>query len=119
LNADLFAKGSYTYIASTSYSGKSQSVSGNFNVESIQLEQFDLTARHGLLKSLSQKYGGSMVYPSDISTLESVLLNNQNIKPVMYQSSSTKSLINLKWLFFVLLTLLSIEWFLRRYFGNY
>jgi hypothetical protein len=88
-------------------------------VEAIQLEHYDLTARHGLLRGISEKYNGKMVYPSEISSLKDLLLNNVNIKPVMYQTNSTKAIINLKWLFFLLIFLLGIEWFLRRYFGNY
>lgn len=119
LNADLFAQGSYTYTASTSYNNQTQTASGRFNVEAIQLEQFDLTARHGLLNGLSEKYGGQMIYPSNIASLKDILLGNENIKPVMYQTNSTKAIIHLKWLFFLILLLLSVEWFLRRYFGNY
>lgn len=119
LNADLFPNGSYSYTASVSYSGKVQSVTGKFNVESIQLEQFDLTARHGFLKALSQKYNGDMISIAGIASLRDKLLNDPNIKPVLYQSKSTKAIIHLKWLFFLILTLLSLEWFLRRYFGNY
>ena len=119
LNADLFPQGSYTYTSSTNFNGKVLTVNGKFNVESVQLEQFDLTARHGLLKGLSEKYNGKMLYPAEISSLKDVLLNNENIKPVMYQTNSTKAIIHLKWLFFLILTLLAAEWFLRRYFGNY
>lgn len=119
LNADLFPQGSYSYTATTNYNGKLLSALGKFNVASIDLEQFDLTARHGLLKGLSEKYNGQMFYPNQISTLGDSLLLNPNIKPVMYQSTSTKSIIHLKWIFFLLMALLSIEWFLRRYFGNY
>ena len=119
LNADLFPQGSYTYISSTYFNGKVLTATGKFNVESVQLEQFDLTARHGLLRGLSEKYNGTMLYPSEISSLKDMLLNNENIKPIMYQSNSTKAIIHLKWLFFLILTLLAAEWFLRRYFGNY
>ena len=119
LNADLFPQGSYSYIASTTYNNKALTTNGRFNVEAIQLEQYDLTARHGLLKSLSNQYNGKMVYPNDIMSLKDLLLQNKNIKPVLYQTSSTKAIIHLKWLFFLILTLLSTEWFLRRYFGNY
>ncbi|MBL0100898.1 MAG: hypothetical protein IPP49_13410 [Saprospiraceae bacterium] len=119
LNADLFSQGSYTYTASVNQNGKVLTSTGKFNVESIQLEHFDLTARHGLLKGLSEKYGGTMVYPSQIATLQDLLLKNENIKPMLYQSNSTKGIIHLKWLFFLILALLASEWFLRRYFGNY
>ncbi len=119
LNADLFPKGTYSYISSVVFNGKELKSTGKFNVESLQLEQFDLTAKHGLLKSLSEKYNGLMVYPQQMQTLKEALLNNENIKPVMYESKTTKAIINLKWLFFIILGLFSLEWFLRRYYGNY
>jgi hypothetical protein len=119
LNADLFPQGVYSYVASVVYNGKELTAGGRFNVESLQLEQFDLTARHGLLKGLAEKYNGSMYYPAQLASLKDMLINNKNIKPVLYESKSTKSIINLKWLFFLILGLLTLEWFLRRYFGNY
>lgn len=119
LNAGLFPQGSYSYTASVNYSGKALTSAGRFNVESVQLEQFDLTARHGLLKSLSEKYNGTMVYPEGITLLADSLLTSDKIKPVMYQSRSTRPIIYMKWLFFLILGLLSLEWFLRRYFGSY
>ena len=88
-------------------------------MESVQLEQYDLTARHGLLKGLSEKFNGAMVYPEGIASLAETLLNNEKIKPVLYQSRSTRPIIYMKWIFFLILGLLSLEWFLRRYFGSY
>jgi hypothetical protein len=40
-------------------------------------------------------------------------------KPVLYDTVKTQSLIHLKWIFFLLLLLLTAEWFMRRYFGAY
>lgn len=119
LNADMFPKGSYGYTASVNFNGKVLTTNGRFNVESVQLEQFDLTARHRFLRSLSAKNNGEMVYLNGIESLQDMLLKNDKIKPVMYQSSSTKSIIHLKLIFFLLLFFLGIEWFIRRYFGNY
>ncbi|MCO6462841.1 MAG: hypothetical protein J5I52_01700 [Saprospiraceae bacterium] len=119
LNADLFTEGNYEYTASTHYNGKNQSVSGRFTVEPLQLEQYDLTARHGLLRNISEKYHGEMVFPKDMSKLKDLVLGNKQIKPMLYESRSTKGIIHLKSLFFLILGLLTIEWFLRRYFGNY
>ena len=119
LNADLFAQGAYSYVSSVVSNGKELVAAGKFHVESLQLEQFDLTARHSLLKSLAEKYNGTMMYPSHLPVLRDSLLNNVNIKPVLYESKSTKPIINLKWLFFLLMGLLTLEWFLRRFYGNY
>jgi hypothetical protein len=119
LNAGSFPDGIYTYVATTNYNGKALSANGRFNVESPQLEQYDLTARHGLLKSISQKYGGSQFYIKNMENIADSLLANKNVKPVMFQTNTTKSIINLRWIFGLLLLLLGGEWFLRRYFGSY
>ncbi|MCE2788958.1 MAG: hypothetical protein LW630_03475 [Saprospiraceae bacterium] len=119
LDAGLFSQGSYSYTASTNYNGKVLTTTGTFSVEAIQLEQFDLTARHGLLKSISEQTGGFLSSPQNLEALADSLLQNTNIKPVLYESKSTRHIIELKWLFFLILGLLSSEWFLRRYFGSY
>jgi hypothetical protein len=119
LDAGSFSTGVYSYVASTSYNGKALTASGRFNVESIELEQFDLTARHGLLKGLCEKYNGHMFYPANMQTIADSILANQYVKPMLFQTNSTKPIIHLKWLFFLLLLTLVGEWFLRRYFGSY
>ncbi len=119
LNAGLFPQGSFSYTATTQYNGKTLTATGRFNVESNQLELYDLTARHGLLKNLSDQYSGTMVYPKEIASLKNIMIENTQIKPVMYESRSTTGIIHLKWLFFLILALLSVEWFFRRYSGNY
>lgn len=119
LNAGLFAPGSYSYTGTVNFGGRIQTASGKFNVESIQLEQYDVTARHFLLQGLVDKMGGKLIYPNELKSLSEILVNDQQLKPVMYQSTTTKSIIHIKWIFFLLLFLLTLEWFLRRYFGSY
>ena len=119
LNAGLFPEGSYSFSAATTYSGRQLSASGKFQVESVQLEQYDLTARHSLLKGLSEKYNGLMVYPYQTDSIAGILLQEKPLKSVMYQSTVTHPVINLKWLFWVILLFISVEWFTRRYFGAY
>jgi hypothetical protein len=119
LNADLLPAGVYTYNAKTQFSGQLLTARGKFNVESIQLENYDLTARHGLLKSISDKYNGDMYYPENMENIKTAIQNNKNIQPVLYQSQSTRSLLDFKWIFFLILGLLSAEWFMRRYLGSY
>ena len=47
------------------------------------------------------------------------LKNKKSVKPVIYQTTKTRSVINLKWLCFLLMGLLTLEWFMRRYHGSY
>lgn len=118
LNAGFLPVGSYTYKANVFSNGENLSFSGQFSVEPIQLEVYETAADHGLLRLLSEKFGGEMVYPAQLSSV-SGLLDQQNIKPIIYETSKTRSVINLKWIFFLLLGLLTAEWILRRYFGAY
>lgn len=118
LNAGFLPVGNYNYKANVFSNGENLSFSGQFSVEPIQLEVYETAADHGLLRLLSEKFGGQMVYPAQLSSVND-LLEQQNIKPIIYETSKTRSVINLKWIFFLLLGLLSAEWVLRRYFGAY
>ncbi len=119
LNAGLLNIGNYTYKATTFSNGEALTYNGQFSIRPIQLELFETTADHTLLKLLSDKYGGSMVTPSNITSLSTSIKNKGNVKPVIYESTKTRSIINLRWILFILLGILTLEWFLRRYFGNY
>jgi hypothetical protein len=43
----------------------------------------------------------------------------EDISSVSYMNEEVEDIINLKWIFFVLLALLSIEWFIRKRGGAY
>ncbi|MEL6866205.1 MAG: hypothetical protein AAFP19_17380, partial [Bacteroidota bacterium] len=119
LDAGFFPVGNYTYRATVMSSGKQQTYNGQFSVQPIQLEVYETTADHKLLKLLSDKYGGKVVYPGEISSVAQLISDKETVRPVVYETSKTRSVINLRWIFFLLLTLLTLEWFLRRYFGAY
>ncbi|MEO1436373.1 MAG: hypothetical protein AAFV80_12605 [Bacteroidota bacterium] len=68
---------------------------------------------------LSEQFGGELVYDEQIGELPTKIQNSGNVAPVIYSTTKTRSIINLKWIFFVLLALLSMEWFARKYFGGY
>ena len=119
LDAGTFAQGNYTFRARTFSNGEEFLYEGQFSVEPIQLEVYETTADHRLLRLLSDKYGGQMVYPANVGNIESMISAKGTVKPLIYETTKTQPLINLKWMFFLLLVLLTTEWFLRRYFGGY
>jgi len=119
LNANLLPTGKYSFEATTNFNGQALSQKGYFSVQDIQLELYDLTARHGLLRSLSNIYGGKVVLPQEAESIIAGLTGDNKLKPTVYPTSKTKSVINFTWLFWILLALLAGEWFLRRYMGNY
>ncbi len=119
LNVGRLPEGNYKYEASTVFNNEKLKSGGAFTVKSIQLEVFESTANHQLLHLISQKNGGEVVYPNQIRSLAERINAKGFAKPVLYDTVKTRSLIHLKWIFFLLLGLLSFEWFLRRYFGSY
>jgi hypothetical protein len=119
LNAGILPVGSYTYKATTTFNSQPLTYEGRFSVQPIQLELFETTANHGVLRALSRKFGGETVLAAQLASIADKIKSNQTVKPVIYQTTSTNPLINLKWIFALLAFLLSAEWFLRRYFGAY
>jgi hypothetical protein len=119
LNAGYFPVGNYTFEGKVNAKGEQLTSKGSFSVRPIQLELFETTADHGLMRLLSTKFDGGMVYPSNIGDLKEMLKTKGNIKPKLYDTIQTRNLISLKWLFFLIMGLLTLEWFGRRYFGAY
>lgn len=119
LSAGILPVGAYTYKASTTFNGEALTYEGKFSVQAIQLELFETTANHSVLRGLSARFGGETVFPAQLASIGEKIRTNQTVKPVIYQTTSTNPLINLKWIFALLALLLSAEWFMRRYFGAY
>ena len=119
LNAGILPVGNYTFRATTGFNSQNLVYEGRFSVQPIQLELFETTANHAVLRQLSLQYGGEMVPAADLAGIAEKIKARETVKPVIYQSTHTHPLINLKWIFLLLAVLLSVEWFLRRYFGAY
>ena len=85
----------------------------------MQLEAFSTVADHRLLFQMSEKSGGKMFYPSQMEALGDSISNNNQMKPVMFATYKTESLINLWWLLAAFAAILSLEWFIRKYEGGY
>lgn len=114
-----FPEGDYSFDANTELNGVKHSFFGKFAIQPVRLEQLTTTADHGILRQLSTQYSGQVFLPGQLEELTSTLMNDENLKPVMYATTQTQPLIHLKWLCLALLGLLGLEWFLRRYFGGY
>ncbi|MGB0984610.1 MAG: hypothetical protein ACPG19_11245 [Saprospiraceae bacterium] len=119
LNAGYFPVGNYIYEGKVNVNGTQLSSKGKFSVQPIQLEVFETTADHNLLRLLSNKYEGETVYQDQLSSLVELIKAKDSVKPKLYDTMQTKNIINLKWIFFLILFLLSLEWFLRRFYGSY
>jgi hypothetical protein len=119
LNAGILPVGNYSFQASVFYSGERLTYEGQFSVKPVQLERYATTADHNLLRLLSERYGGELVYPDNIGSIAGKLQARETMKPVIYETAKTRPVMDLKWLFFVLLLIFTLEWGLRRYYGAY
>lgn len=111
-------EGVYKYVASTKLNNKEERVGGEFAVIARQAELQNLTADFDLLKKMSSNTGGQFYTLSKADDLKTAL-QAKKAKSVIHTEESYSALVNLKWVFFLLLTLISLEWFARKYFGSY
>lgn len=119
LNAGHLPTGDYTFSAEVSISGKVYNETGRFTITPVNFEDLDLHANHNLLYQLANESGGRFYSPGQSEQMISDLQNNNRLKATSYFQEMINELINLKWLFFVAMLLLSVEWFLRKFWGIY
>ncbi len=110
--------GRYNFKATTSYGAENFESLGSFTVREIQYELSDLTARHDILYTLAEQSAGKVFYPDQLEQVTSDLFDSPRLKPIIYATTSSQSLIDEKWLFILLALFLSLEWFLRRFWGS-
>ncbi|WP_421938566.1 hypothetical protein [Pedobacter sp.] len=114
LDAGAMAAGNYSYVANTTLGGKKFTASGSFYVNALIAEFQQTTANHQLLNTVARQSGGKLFMPQDLLKIVEEIGKNENIKTISYEDRKYDELINLKWLFGLILVLLSVEWFLRK-----
>lgn len=119
LNIGMLPEGIYNYRAHTSLGGVEYNASGTFTVTSEGAEAQDLTANIERMQLLASQTGGKHYYITDIQDILNDLKNDERITSVSHEEIRYAELINLKWLFFSILALITIEWLLRKISGIY
>lgn len=118
LNAGLFPPGEYHYKATVKTNNRVFVQNGTITVKAIVAEKTNTVANHALLHELAGRNGGKLFYKNELEKLKQELINNETIKPITYSQKHLSDLIDLKWIFFIIAGLLSIEWFLRKRGGS-
>lgn len=119
LDAGMMPVGDYTFEAKVNVGGKLYTQRGEFSIVALQVEMLNTIADHQLLYTIAKKHDGELVYPNELENLVKKLNSRDDIKTVSYTQNKMSDIINLKWIFFLLLTLLSLEWFIRKRNGLY
>ena len=119
LSAGIFPPGLYNYNASTKIGNNLYQKEGEFSVAEINIETMNTIADHKLLFNISKKHNGEMFYPNQLDKLAEAINKKEDIKSISYTQRRFNDIINLSWVFFLILGLLSAEWFLRKWSGTY
>jgi hypothetical protein len=119
LDAGTFPPGNYSYQAQVTLGANIYNASGQFSVSAIDLEALNTVADHHLLFQLSKESGGEMVYPSGLDQLAENLIARDDIRPVTYSRKKYEDLLNKGWVVALIISLLTMEWFLRKRAGSY
>ena len=119
LDAGIMAPGTYNYLARVINGGNSEIAKGLLIVKPLQLEHIETKANHDLLKQLSSSTGGKFVPFTELDKLAELIKKHGTVKPVMYEQKDYRDLIHQKWVFFLILFLISAEWFIRKRNGTY
>lgn len=114
LDAGTLPVGEYSYTATTKNGAKQFTATGQLTVKSLNLESRQSAANHQLLNTIAKQSGGQMLQPSQINRLANLIRKNENIKTVVYEDKHYSDIIDVKWVFALILILLSLEWFLRK-----
>uniref|UniRef100_UPI0032168803 hypothetical protein n=1 Tax=uncultured Draconibacterium sp. TaxID=1573823 RepID=UPI0032168803 len=119
LNAGHLPMGDYTFFADVTIGNEKYTESGSFTVTPVNTENTITRANHNMLYQLASQSGGQFYLPGQTGNLISELKSGNTLKVSNYFQEMVNELLNLRWLFFVLLMLMCVEWFLRKYWGIY
>jgi hypothetical protein len=114
LDAGTMPAGNYSYLANTELGGKKFTAAGSFYVNALIAEYQQTTANHQLLNTMSKQSNGKLFMPENLLKIADEITKNENIKTISYEDRKYNELINMKWLFGLILILLGVEWFLRK-----
>lgn len=119
LDAGKFPPGNYAYEARTESDGKPLISRGQFSVSAIDLEALNTIADHQLLYQLATENGGRMYYTDELALLADDILGRDDIRTVTYSRKKYEDVLNKTWVLILILSLLALEWFLRKRAGSY
>jgi hypothetical protein len=114
LDAGTLPTGEYTYTATTKLGDKPYTATGRLTVKQLNSEARQSTANHRLLNAMAAQSGGVMLQPAETGKLADLIRKNEDIKTVVYEDKQYSDLADVKWVFVLMLALLSTEWFLRK-----
>jgi hypothetical protein len=111
--------GLYSFRAETDPGTGVLTKTGNFVVTSLILEDVNSVADHRLLDAIAAETGGESYFPDEIDEMIETIINRDDIKPVVYSKKRYTDLVDFYPLLILLILMMGVEWFLRKFSGSY
>lgn len=108
--------GNYTYEIEVL--GQNIKKYGSLSISEFKIEEQFLTANKQKLKQLAYNSKTKLYHKSELDSIFKVLLENQNLQTIQKSNIEKQSLMQWQVLLFIIVFLLAIEWFIRKYFGK-
>tara|TARA_R110001583_G_scaffold135989_1_gene287815 strand:+ start:19209 stop:21236 length:2028 start_codon:yes stop_codon:yes gene_type:complete len=108
--------GEYEYTVSVE--NQTTTVSGSFKILPFEVEQQFANANEKALKIVVAKTNGDIFYANQDAELIENLKADPRFKSIQKTTTVKTPLIDWKWILGLILFLLSVEWFTRKYFGK-
>ena len=126
LDCGRMSPGEYSWRAMTVIDNKVEKLSGGFVVSEVKAELISESANHDILKRIGSKTGGEFL--GEISTsyekemgeeFAQKIVSNINKKDILHEFTERLELINKKFILWLVLGGLTLEWVVRRRQGGY
>ncbi len=114
-NAGDLPAGNYQFSVTEKNSGLS--TSGSFEVIQYSTEQQFSSSNLQAMQDFAENNEATVYFPDQVEKLKNELLNNSVLKPLRKAQQKSVSLIDWYYLLFLLIFILAVEWFYRKYLG--
>ena len=115
LNAGILPPDSYSFVATTKLgTDKNHVAKGKFVIAQQNIEYKQTTANHQLLYTLAKQTGGGLLKPTEFNAIADSIRKNDHIKTISYDHKRYSEILDQPWLLVLIVTLLAVEWFVRK-----
>jgi hypothetical protein len=109
------SEGGYRFNAVGTHSGKTIGQDlGEFSIGQSAIEFVNLKANEALMRQLALRTGGSFVWGKNLPALADSILQLETLKPLSNYTTTTQGLQRFVWPILLILSILSVEWVLRK-----
>ena len=91
---------------------------GSFKITEYTIEEQFTRPNVKKLKSLATNVGGKLFFKNDATPLIESLLEDKRYSTIQKSTTKEQNLIDWKWVLFFVISLFTVEWVLRKYFGK-